>query len=121
MTETDAPSTTKRRLWLSTIAAIALAACGDDDAAAPLMPPPTSAIRIANFAFSPVTLTVARGSTVTWTNVDAALHTVTSDGTTFDSGSFGQNSTFQFTASQPGTFQYRCAIHPSMRGTLVVQ
>lgn len=121
MIETNAPSRTKLRLLLSTIAAIALTACGDNDAAAPATPPPTSAIRIAGFAFSPATLTVSRGSTVTWTNVDAALHTVTSDGTTFDSGSFGQNSTFQFNASQPGTFQYRCAIHASMRGTLVVQ
>ena len=121
MIETDAPSRTKSRLLLSTIVAIALTACGGDDAAAPAMAPPTSAIRIADFAFSPVTLTVSRGSTVTWSNVDAALHTVTSDGTTFDSGSFGQNSTFQFTASQPGTFQYQCAIHPSMRGTLVVE
>ena len=121
MIETDAPSPTKPRLLLSTIAVIALTACGGNDAAAPAMPPPTPAIRIADFAFSPVTLTVSPGSTVTWTNVDATLHTVTSDGTTFDSGSFGRNSTFQFTASQPGTFQYRCAIHPSMRGTLVVQ
>jgi hypothetical protein len=36
---------------------------------------------IKNFAFSPATLTVKTGSTVTWTNQDAAPHQVASDGT----------------------------------------
>ena len=79
-----------------------------------------------SFAFSPATLTVKVGTTVTWTNMTQAPHTVTSDdGKTFDSGSSNPISpsggTFSFTFSKAGTFAYHCQIHPFMKATIIVQ
>src|SRR5436189_95643 len=85
--------------------------------------PPTSgdAVSIENFAFVPPNLSVASGTTVTWTNTDDVQHTVSADdGHTFDSSAFGQGQTFQFTAGAPGTYTYTCRIHPFMHGTLTV-
>ena len=78
------------------------------------------------FAFSPATITIKVGTTVTWTNNTSAPHTVTSDdGTTFDSGlntPIGANGgTFSFTFTKAGTFTYHCQIHPFMKATVIVQ
>jgi plastocyanin len=87
-------------------------------------PAPTSSAlvvaRIVDFAFSPQTLTVARGSSVRWTNADVAPHTVTAGDGSFASGTLAQNATFTRAFPIAGTFAYRCAIHPSMTGTVVV-
>lgn len=85
--------------------------------------PPSSAkasVSISNFAFSPATLTVAKGTAVTWTNNDGAPHTVTSTSGAFDSGSLANGKSFTFTFSTPGTYTYRCNIHTSMTGQIVV-
>jgi plastocyanin len=79
-----------------------------------------------SFAFSPASLTIKAGTTVTWKNTTAAAHTVTSDdGKSFDSGSANpiapQSGTFSFTFTTAGTFAYHCAIHPFMKATIVVQ
>jgi len=81
--------------------------------------PETASVDISNFAFDPATITVDKGSTVTWINKDSVAHTIT--GTGFDSGSFdtGQNYSHKF--DQAGTYEYYCAIHPSMKGTVVVK
>jgi plastocyanin len=78
------------------------------------------------FAFSPATLTIKAGTTVTWKNTTAAAHTVTSDdGKSFDSGIANpitaQSGTFSFTFTTAGTFPYHCAIHPFMMATIIVQ
>lgn len=79
-----------------------------------------------SFAFSPSTLTVKVGTTVVWTNMTQAPHTVTSDdGKTFDSGSSNpvspQGGTFKFTFTKPGTYTYHCQFHPYMKATIIVQ
>jgi plastocyanin len=84
----------------------------------------TGAIAIKDFAFTPAILTVAPGTTVTWTNLDGAAHAIASDAgspLSFASGSLAQGASYQFTLSQPGTYTYHCSIHPSMKGTIVVQ
>jgi hypothetical protein len=55
---------------------------------------------------------------VTWTNLDGAGHTATGAG--FDSGVLRQNGVFTHTFATPGSFDYHCDIHPSMRGTVTV-
>ena len=80
-----------------------------------------NAVTINNFAFSPADLTVKTGSTVTWTNNDPASHTITSDAGGFSSDPVAKGGTYQFTFSQPGTYAYHCSIHPSMKGTIIVQ
>ncbi len=92
---------------------------------APAPAPTTGAsqnsVTIANFAFSPATLTVKAGTTVTWTNKDSATHTVTSDTGAFDSGNVANNATYSYTFGSAGTFAYYCGIHPAMKATVVVQ
>ncbi len=78
-------------------------------------------VTIKDFAFSPATLTVAVGDTVTWTNEDSATHTVTADDGSFDSGDLAQGDTFTQTFDTAGTYAYHCAMHPSMVAEIVVQ
>jgi nitrite reductase (NO-forming) len=77
--------------------------------------------------FEPETLTVSKGSTVTWTNGDSTLHTVTSgsaesgnSGTEFDSSYLAAGKTFQHPFSTSGTFDYYCTLHPYMKGKVIV-
>ncbi len=79
------------------------------------------AVDIAGFAFSPQSVTVAVGDTVTWSNADAQNHTATANGGSFDTGAIGGNTSKSVTFSTAGTFAYHCKIHPSMTGTIVVQ
>jgi len=79
-------------------------------------------VNIDNFSFSPATLTVAPGTTVTWTNRDDIPHTVVSDDkTTFKSKVLDTDDTFAFTFSKPGTYDYFCSVHPKMTGKVIVQ
>jgi plastocyanin len=71
-------------------------------------------------AFNPSTITVAAGTTITWTNKDAIAHTVTSDNKLFDSGSIGSNGTYSFTFATAGTFSYHCTVHPTMTASVTV-
>jgi plastocyanin len=82
--------------------------------------PVTKTVSIQNFAFSPATLTVKKGTTIVWTNLDSATHTVTSDTGKFNSGNLSQNKTFSYTFNTAGAYAYHCAIHPMMIGTITV-
>ena len=77
--------------------------------------------------FVPETIAVSNGTTVTWTNQDTILHTVTSgtpeggnSGTEFDSSYIAEGKTFQHTFSTAGTFDYYCTLHPFMKGKVTV-
>ena len=77
--------------------------------------------------FEPPTMTVSKGTTVTWTNADSTLHTVTSgsaeagnSGTEFDSSYLAAGKTFQHPFNTAGTFDYYCTLHPFMTGKVVV-
>jgi plastocyanin len=78
---------------------------------------------IDDFAFGPGTLTVPRGTKVTWTNKDDEPHTVTSDSDpkTLKSPALDTDESFSFTFNEAGTFKYFCSIHPRMQGTVIVQ
>jgi plastocyanin len=80
------------------------------------------AVMISGFAFSPQSITVAKGTNVTWTNNDTVTHTVTGD-TGADPGSSGNiavGGTYAYVFNTPGTYTYHCSIHPSMTGTITV-
>lgn len=82
-----------------------------------------SEVKIDNFSFSPATLTVPPGTTVTWTNRDDIPHTVVSsdDTKTLKSKVLDTEEKFSFTFTKPGTYPYFCSIHPKMTGKVVVQ
>ncbi len=100
-------------------------------ASAPPVPAPTigpaasaaaagSAVAIKDFSFQPASISVAVGSTVTWTNNDTTGHTVTADDGSFDSGTVAPGASFGHTFDTAGTFTYHCNIHPSMTATITV-
>jgi len=78
-------------------------------------------VSIEGFAFSPSTVTVKVGDSVTWTNHDATAHTATADDDSFDTEQLGNGESSTLTFSTAGSFAYHCAIHPQMNGTLVVE
>jgi plastocyanin len=84
--------------------------------------PGANEVFIQGNAFNPSTITVSAGTTVTWTNKDGITHTVTSTGTALipNSPSIGSNGTFSQLFSTPGTYPYKCTIHPTMTGNVVV-
>jgi len=80
----------------------------------------TNAVLIHDFAFSPATVTVAVGTTITWTNQDQDPHTVSATGGAFKSPTLNTGGTFRFTFTKPGRYEYLCTIHPFMTATVVV-
>jgi plastocyanin len=82
-----------------------------------------SKVTIANFAFSPSTITVPVGTTVTWTNNDTVAHNIistngpsvnASETSTFTSALLDQGKSFSFKFTKAGTFYYECSIHKAM-------
>lgn len=82
--------------------------------------PGANEVFIQGFAYSPSTITVTVNTTITWTNKDAAAHTVTSNSGVFTSEALGTNGTYSFKFTTAGTYPYHCAIHPTMTGTVIV-
>lgn len=130
-----------RATYLAAAAAVLVftAACGSNYSSAPSSPSPSpspapatggpslaitipsGAATLANRAFSPDELDVSVGDTVTWTNTDSVSHTSTSDRSGWDSGVVAPGGKFSFAFQAAGTYQYHCAIHPGMVGTVVVR
>ncbi|MEI7743769.1 MAG: plastocyanin/azurin family copper-binding protein, partial [Chloroflexota bacterium] len=84
-------------------------------------PPGSGEVGIVDFAFNPGTVDVVAGTTVTWVNTGAALHTVTASDGSFDSGLVtAGGGRFSRRFAVPGTYPYLCALHPSMSGVVRV-
>ncbi len=83
--------------------------------------PSGNSVSISGFAFSPASLTVSVGTTVTWTNNDSTTHTVTSDSGAFSSGNLANGKTYSYKFTTAGTYAYHCSIHSYMKGTVIVQ
>jgi plastocyanin len=114
-------------------------ACGSDYSPSPVSPAPTpsptptpagpsstvaipaGAESLGNRAYIPDDLSVGVGTTVTWTNTDSVSHTSTSNAAGWDSGIVAPGGRFSFAFQTAGTFEYHCAIHPGMVGTVVVR
>ena len=79
-----------------------------------------NAVSIADGAFNPSTLKIAVGETVTWTLTNGT-HTVVSDNGAWSSGSLSTGGTFTHQFDTAGEFGYKCGIHSSMTGTIIVQ
>jgi plastocyanin len=116
-----------RRLVLVALAgllALALSACGSSGASEAEAPPATPdhhdgpTVVIQDLAYTPQTLTVAAGTTVTWVWRDGAIaHDVKGPG--FKSQVMAEGS-FRHRFTQPGTYDYLCTLHPNMTGVIEV-
>jgi len=112
-----------RHRMLSTLAVVAMALAvigllgGSREASAQS----DTTVTIANFAFSPGTITVQAGTTVTWVNNDSVAHTATGDNGEFDTGSISPCGSASITFDTAGTFAYHCTIHPNMTASITVQ
>jgi len=78
-------------------------------------------IKIDNFSFTPATITVTAGTTITWVNRDDIPHTVASDSKEFKSKALDTDDKFSYTFSKSGTYSYFCSLHPKMTGKVIVQ
>ncbi|HEY7889696.1 MAG TPA: cupredoxin domain-containing protein [Steroidobacteraceae bacterium] len=121
----------RRRPKVSLLAALLVAALctaallhnGQAAAAATSAAATKSAVTITNYSFHPATLTVKKGTTVTWVNKDDDVHTIKSlDGPeAFNSPALDSGNQFGFTFHHAGTYHYICSVHPYMHGVIVVR
>lgn len=80
------------------------------------------AVTIADYTYEPGDLVVPVGTKVTFTNEDSTPHTATSkERGAFDSGSVDTGKNSEIALEKAGTFQYYCAFHPFMKGTITVE
>ena len=77
-------------------------------------------VGISDFAFSPNSITIAPGDTVTWTNSDGTTHTVTGNNGSWGSGNLANGGTYTHQFNETGDFAYHCSIHSSMTGAVHV-
>jgi plastocyanin len=81
-----------------------------------------TAVSIDNFRFTPQTVTVKTGTTVTWTNNDDIPHGIAWMKNAFTrSKALDTDDSYSLTFTTPGTYAYFCYLHPHMTGTLVVE
>ena len=119
MLKFDVPSIGQRRLWLAGGGAVLAASLAL--AAGLAVAQSGAAVTIAHHMYMPASITVPVGGTVTWTNEDGSIHTVTSDEKgMFSSGWKTKGGRYAFTFSKTGTYPYHCALHKDMHGTVVV-
>jgi plastocyanin len=76
---------------------------------------------ISHHAYTPATLTVQVGTTITWVNTDDEPHTVTSSARLFGSPGLDTDDVFSQTFSEPGTYVYFCTLHPLMTAEVIVK
>jgi plastocyanin len=106
-------------LYLTLATALVLIAVAS--IAVPLLPrtsAATQSVNINNSAFTPSSITIAPGDSVTWTNSDSLTHTVTGSG--WGSGTLANGATYTHQFNTTGTFAYHCSIHSFMTGTVIV-
>jgi len=79
-----------------------------------------TSVTISDFKFTPASITIHVGDTVTWTNNGPSAHTATANDGSFNTGVLQKGHSASQTFTTAGTFTYICQIHPFMHGTIVV-
>jgi plastocyanin len=133
-------------LFLITLAAAALAACGgatttpgatvgasapagspaasDAGAAcaeAPADSTPAVTVEIRDFSYDPEPVTAAVGDVIAWTNADSAPHTASLTDGSCGTDSLGQGATGALVFNAPGTYEYRCNVHPGQMSGFTIE
>ncbi|MDQ6769741.1 MAG: plastocyanin/azurin family copper-binding protein [Gemmatimonadota bacterium] len=112
------------RILLSLTAALALIGCSGTSYSAVVDPGPvaTTSVSLRNTAFSPGAIRVVPGATVQFTNNDGIAHNVTfSSAAITGATDFATGVRSVVMPATPGTYAYRCTIHPGMTGSVLVQ
>ncbi|HTO55245.1 MAG TPA: cupredoxin family copper-binding protein [Myxococcota bacterium] len=78
-------------------------------------------VHIENFQFRPQTLEVPVGATVVWVNDDEEIHALYAMDDSFRSPALDGDASFEHQFTKAGTYEYRCSLHPQMKGTIVVR
>jgi plastocyanin len=78
-------------------------------------------VNIDNFKFGPGTLSVAKGTPVTWTNQDDIPHSIVLTALGVRSKPLDSDAAFTYQFDKAGTFSYICGLHPFMHGQVVVK
>ncbi len=76
---------------------------------------------IQGMSFSPASLTISVGDTVTFTNRDGAPHTATAVDGSFTTATLRKGKSETITFDTAGSFDFFCKIHPGMKGNITVQ
>ena len=113
-----AQRTGRRARLLACAPSLALALGAAPAAAGPLPAGPSSAIH--DRIYAPAAITVAAGQTISWHNETLGPHTVTSTTELFNSGRLDPGAGYSLKFSTPGTFDYYCTVHPTMKGVVTV-
>ena len=77
----------------------------------------------AKFSFTPASVAITRGGTVTWSNENGVAHNVTfatAAGAPANTGNFSSG-TISRTFNTAGSYSYSCTNHAGMTGTVTVQ
>jgi plastocyanin len=103
----------RRVIWLAAAALVLVLAAPAASA--------TTTVQIKRAGFSPASVTINQGDSVTWTNTDSINHQVVSNSGSFASPILkpGKSWTRQFNVG--GTFHYHDSLHPALKGTVVVR
>jgi plastocyanin len=78
------------------------------------------AVWVLDYAFQPVRIQVAAGTTVSWANQGAVIHTATSNTRAWDTGDIPSGGTGSVTFNTAGLYTYTCSPHPWMIGQVSV-
>lgn len=115
--------------------AVLVTGCGSSDNLTTPTPTPTASsspstspntlsspadVEIRDYTYSPTTLEVKKGTTISFTNFDSVGHTVTAKDDSFDTPSFSNGGTQSITFDKAGTFEYYCKPHTYMKGKIIV-
>ena len=97
----------------------ALGACGDDSGdAGPQEPTESPTVTLRGVKYVPDRVTIVAGDTVTWVWDDGSVaHDIDGDGFSTELQTEGE---FEHTFDDPGTYEYRCTVHPPMTGEVIV-
>jgi len=77
-------------------------------------------VEITGFAFSPEAVTIKKGGSVTWIQLDSEIHEITANNNEFLSPGLSKGQKWSFKFDQEGIFEYHCRLHPSMNGKVIV-
>ncbi|HEV2528909.1 MAG TPA: ferritin-like domain-containing protein [Thermomicrobiales bacterium] len=79
-------------------------------------------VEMFDFGYEPAELTVAAGTTVTWTNTGQAPHNASADDGSFETEFLSNGQSASLVLDTPGTYPYVCTLHASlMQGLITVE